>query len=297
MEQPKVTVIVPCYNHEKFVASTVESVVNQTYKNIELIVINDGSTDNSFEVLTNLRKRYEFKLIDQPNKGLMKTLNESLQNLPLGKYVCLLASDDYWPLDKIEIQVAYMERNPDCYLCFGGHTEVDQNSAALQYIQYFPPRTNVLNELLLTNYISAPTVMLRESVFSHVGYYDLNYRLEDWYMWLKVASKFPHLGFLDRNLAYYRIHSDNYHKNNLAVKSESLKILNDYSLLPVYQKAVSIVQLKYIVKSFLISCRSGMHALKEEFHFSVLINLLRCFINQEGPFRKKKKYIRIFDKN
>ena len=82
---PLVSVVVPCYNHEKYVKETIESIVNQTYKNIELIVIDDGSKDNSVKVIQELADKYGFTFIHRPNKGLSATLNEGIR-LSKGKY-------------------------------------------------------------------------------------------------------------------------------------------------------------------------------------------------------------------
>ena len=105
---PLVSVIVPCYNHEKYVEETIESIVNQTYENIELIVIDDGSKDASPQIIEELSKKYNFKFIHRSNKGLSATLNEGIR-LSQGKYISVCASDDKLKLDKIEKQVKFME--------------------------------------------------------------------------------------------------------------------------------------------------------------------------------------------
>lgn len=119
-DSPLVSIVVPCYNHANYVRETIESIVNQTYKNIELVVIDDGSTDNSVEIIQKLAKNYNFTFIYRPNKGLSATLNEGM-NLSKGKYfcACACASDDLYIIDKIEKKVKFMEENPQYGMSYG----------------------------------------------------------------------------------------------------------------------------------------------------------------------------------
>ena len=100
-EKPLVSVVIPCYNHEKFVQDCIQSVIDQTYENIELIIIDDGSKDNSVKVIQELADKYGFTFIHRPNKGLSATLNEGIR-LSKGKYFSAIASDDILFLEKIE---------------------------------------------------------------------------------------------------------------------------------------------------------------------------------------------------
>ena len=100
-----VSVIMPSYNHADYIEKAIRSVFEQTYTKIELIVIDDGSTDNSKEILKELAQRYEFKLIFQQNSGVCKTLNRAIRDFATGDYIALLASDDHWHSRKIELQM------------------------------------------------------------------------------------------------------------------------------------------------------------------------------------------------
>src|SRR5690349_13476521 len=100
LNMPLVSVIVPSYNHEKFITECVESIMQQTYKNFELTVIDDGSRDGSRDILKQLQDKYGFNLVLQENIGLTSTLNKGIQNWGTGKYISFCASDDYWALDK-----------------------------------------------------------------------------------------------------------------------------------------------------------------------------------------------------
>ena len=110
--QPLVSVVIPCYNHENFVQDSIQSVINQTYQNIELIIIDDGSKDGSVEKIQEMIPacqerfvRFEFRY--RPNKGLSATLNEALEWCE-GDFVSFLSSDDYYHKDKIFFQANYL---------------------------------------------------------------------------------------------------------------------------------------------------------------------------------------------
>jgi len=221
---PLVSVIVPCYNHEKYVEQTIESIVNQTYKNIELIVLDDGSKDSSPKILEKLSQKYHFHFEHQQNMGLTATLNKALK-LVQGKYICIIASDDYWPLHKIETQVQFMEQNPQYAMSYGKMISIDTNSVIMDYMDYQNISGNIFETIFISNIISAPTVMMRSDVINKVGGYDESLPIEDLYMWLKIAELHP-IGFIDDYLAFYRLHSDNTcTKTDIMLATEE-KILN-----------------------------------------------------------------------
>lgn len=123
-EGPLVSVILPCYNHENFVAQAIESVINQSYKNIELIVGDDGSTDNSVEVMKRYSSWFTKEFYYDKNTG---SITYSLSQHATGKYIALMHSDDIWEKDKLALQVAYMERHEECGVCFSWCKYVDEN--------------------------------------------------------------------------------------------------------------------------------------------------------------------------
>ena len=109
-KQPLVSIIISCYNHQDYITACIESIVRQTYKNIELIVIDDGSSDNSAQILEQLSQKYSFSFAQQQNMGLTKTLNKALAKAK-GKYIAPIGSDDILMLDKTEKQVDFLENN------------------------------------------------------------------------------------------------------------------------------------------------------------------------------------------
>lgn len=237
---PLVTVAVPCYNHEKFVVQCIESIIAQTYKNIELVVVDDGSVDCSPDVLRNLMQKYNFKLILQKNQGLPKTINIILKQHTNGKYFSLCASDDYWLPDKIEKQVAFMEANRFYPACYGKTFYVDEYSNILQ-------RQDMNNDILKSGYLfddiflfkihQPVNYMYRTSIFNEVGYFNESILAEDYYMNLKISSKYT-IGFLDEYLSFYRV-TDNSNRMDRVTRvfDSHLLTIEEYSNHPLYRKA------------------------------------------------------------
>jgi alpha-1,3-rhamnosyltransferase len=238
--QPLVSIIVPSYNHEKFVMKTIESIVNQTYKNFELFVIDDGSRDNSQSILLELSKKYNFYFEPQSNMGIVKTINK-LSSLVKGKYITNCASDDAWTLDKLEIQVAFMEKNPEIGACFGNSLLINEHDEILPY--YFQRFHNYklyeFRDILGFDHpLRGLTAMYRKSVFDDVGYYNEEFLAEDIYLWLKIANAGYKLVILKNLMGYYRRHGANYSKNNKLLFKERIKLLNQYKGKEGYSKGL-----------------------------------------------------------
>ena len=225
---PLVTVAVPCYNHEKYVEDTIKSIVNQTYKNIELIVIDDGSKDSSGDIIQKLSDEFGFQFTSRENKGLLETLDELLKKAT-GKYFCVCASDDKFFLDKVEKQVTALESNPSYALCFGKMVGIDESSKVIldKYKTKYNESGNIFEKLLLSNFITTPTVMMVKDILIEVEGYDPSFRIEDYPLWLKISKEYKIL-YLDESLVYYRRHEGNMSKNFAFMLEETEKILIDW---------------------------------------------------------------------
>ncbi|BDU23580.1 glycosyltransferase family 2 protein [Flavobacterium sp. GSB-24] len=207
-ELPLVSIIVPAYNHEKYIENCIDSIINQSYKNIEVIIINDGSTDRTLSKLSSYKNFEQVKIINQENKGLCKTLNLGL-SLTKGKYISILASDDYLINDKLEKQVAFLEYNPQYGMCCAKAYEVDDAGKNLGTVGAVVDENELsFQNLLDGNKIAILTALLKSNVFDEVGGFDEGLYMEDWDMWLRVSNKYK-IGFLNEFVAYYRKHETN----------------------------------------------------------------------------------------
>jgi len=228
IDKPLVSVVVPSYNHEDYIEECILAIVNQTYKNIELIVIDDGSTDHSREILERLQQQYGFTLICQENQGVSKTMNRAI-SLSGGKYITGSASDDVMMPDKIEKQVGFMEENPAYDLIFGKVHLIDEKSKIIPgkvIHKPFPdPVKEIPFELLIDNdIIPAPSMMFRKSAWEKCGGYNENTILEDFDLWLKIAYT-GKIVYVNDYFACYRWHGKNVSTAILKMYTETWRLV------------------------------------------------------------------------
>lgn len=242
MLQPLVSVIIPCYNHRAFVKQAISSVIAQDYENIEMIIIDDGSIDNSIEIIESMRDACEvrfsrFKIVHRANKGLASTLNEGLAWCK-GEFLSPLASDDIMLLNKISIQVEYLLKEPLCASVFGGasilkedgSTVVERSSVAKKY---------TFKDIILNKYILfTASQMLRLDMVRKVGGYNPDRILEDWYMNLKLTEHGNTLDSIEDILVGYRRHANNTSNNISLLHEDRIKILEAYKANKYYKAAM-----------------------------------------------------------
>jgi len=262
MNNNLVTVGIALYNHEKYIEKCLESIVSQTYKNIELIVIDDGSADNSYQIAKeyldsqNLNKNY--KIYNRKNKGMCNTLNEIAKQAK-GKYISFVGSDDYWMLNKIEEQVTFLENNPDITLVHSNSIRVDKNDNEIGFQDYSNKKNSgdIFESIVYAKgEINTPSHLYRTKVYEQIGYYyDSKLKFEDTDFWLRL-TKVNKIGFINKNHTYYRWHS-----GNLSGSKNILKFYNE-ELVKIYKKNIEDKDLKkYAVlkmyrKSFLRALRT-----------------------------------------
>ena len=213
--RPLVSIVIPCYNHEKFVQDCIQSVIDQTYENIELIIIDDGSKDHSVERIQKMVlkceerfKNFEFRY--RSNRGLCATLNESL-NFCSGEFFSVLASDDLIVKDKIERQVNFLQNNPRSGGVFG-NVQLIKNNDSISTLAKKNSRFKKFNfdDVINHNFkLLAPTQLLRLELIHRVKGFNENVILEDWYMWLKITELGYSLDSLKDIFAFYRRHDGN----------------------------------------------------------------------------------------
>ncbi len=209
---PLVSIVVPCYNHEKYVKETIESIINQTYKNIELIVIDDGSKDNSVEVVKEMIPvceqrftRFEFRY--RENVGLCKTLNEAL-NWCKGRYISFIASDDTMKSYKTSEQVGYLEENLETIGVFGAVEILYKNGYKEEIIK--PTNSYTFDDIFLHKHnLPSPTSMIRLKNVKEVHGFREDFIIEDWIMWLDLTKNGGKLDYLARVFSSYRRHDGN----------------------------------------------------------------------------------------
>lgn len=207
---PLVTVIIPCYNHAQFVAKAIDSVLAQDYPAVQLIVIDDGSSDNSVEVLKGLAKTLPFELVCQENRGVCRTLNRGVREFARGEWIAGLASDDFWRTDKIRLQIEALGNAPGTRFCFSQAREFADEATA-ERGRVFPRKVRqgeILNRVFLRQHVPAGTMIFARSLFDELGGFDETLREEDWDFVIRSAAASPFCA-VEEPLLYYRAHPGN----------------------------------------------------------------------------------------
>jgi glycosyltransferase involved in cell wall biosynthesis len=211
--QPLVSIGIASYNNSKYIIETLNSVANQTYKNIELIIVDDCSSDNSIFLIEDWLKSFAGKYIFIKNKkniGIPGVMNVFLENLS-GKYFFGFSSDDIMLPHKTKVQVEYLEKHPDIKMVYSRNHVIDDNGNFLfenKNSEVELVKETTLNELLTRNFniINALTVMICTDVFKTVGKYDTKFPNEDFPMWLKIANHFKIHYLYSEVVVKYRQH-------------------------------------------------------------------------------------------
>jgi alpha-1,3-rhamnosyltransferase len=220
MRKPLFTIVIPAYNHENYVTEAIQSVLKQTYQNIELIVIDDGSTDRTPERIAkiNRKKPRLFTFIRQANKGIGKTLNRGLR-LSHGKYFYYLASDDLLPPKTLELIVEQFEKLPPETGFI--HTQVWHQPQEIKPIPKQLPEPiseGLLWKKLLLNQaesVLGPACFFKTAALKKVKGFHEELPLEDFFVLLKLSYNYPSF-YLKQKMVLHRHHQTNnainYHK-------------------------------------------------------------------------------------
>jgi glycosyltransferase involved in cell wall biosynthesis len=206
----KVSVIIPVYNQAKFVARSIKSVLEQTYNDFEVIVVNDGSTDNSHRIIEAFGDQISY--LHQQNKGPSSARNAGI-TASRGKYIAFLDSDDYFMKRNLEIKMSFLESNPRADWIYSDWQYVDDEGSPLKKgslkFKYSKKRLTgeIFEELLQSrNFISPCTVVIKRSVLEDVGHFDpLIPSQEEFDLWLRIALKYPAY-YIDRVLVNVTLH-------------------------------------------------------------------------------------------
>lgn len=240
--KPLVSVLLASYNHSLYVKQAIESIVNQKGVTFELIVIDDGSTDDSPSIIDSLQKKYGFKYIHRQNNGLIKTMNELLE-MAKGKYYCSFASDDIMPEGRLYEQSSFLENHPNKVACFGqiipmtSEGEIGKSIDA-RYLKSCPEIT--FNELFLgQKALHGCSEMFVLEAIKKIGGYDERFFFEDYPLYLKILFEYGSQPVVpDIICCYYREHGANLHLKNNEIYSTILRILHLYESHPLYSKAL-----------------------------------------------------------
>ncbi|MEN5108387.1 glycosyltransferase [Pseudomonas sp. TWI672] len=240
-DTPLVTVIIASYNHARYIEASINSVVNQTYKNIELLVVDDGSKDDSPAVLKRLQAQHGFDLRFQANQGLARTLNDAIARAK-GDLIVPFGSDDIMLPHRIATQVEYMHGKPEVGICSANIETIDHDGKVMgareQRKRNLPFRRLDFDDLWLDRKPGpmAATLMLRREALEKVGGFNADIRLEDVYIELSIARAGYYIDVLGEVLAQYRDHPTNTFKNGRFMVDNVLKTYAHFKDHPQYEQ-------------------------------------------------------------
>lgn len=262
---PKVSVVIPSYNRADYIPATIDSVLKQSFKDWELIFVDDGSTDATENILANYVKQdSRIKYFKQANSERAVARSYGMK-LATGEYICLVDSDDIWYEDKLEKQITVMDASPDLVLCYASVDRIDLSGkptkAARRQFQGFSG--DIYKELLKRNFIPSVTPMFRRQSFTQIGDQVTAFiPYEDWDFWLRLSrlGKFYHIR---EALGAYRLHPGQSVQNVKAEKIEevTIAVLNANAM--NNKEAYSLAYLRlgywYIVSGKLSTARTKLY--------------------------------------
>jgi glycosyltransferase involved in cell wall biosynthesis/uncharacterized coiled-coil protein SlyX len=221
MNTPRLSITIPSYNHAAYIGEAIEGILGQTLTDFELIIVDDGSTDNSWEIISSYAKRdSRIIALRQENQGPSAAVNRALSQVK-GDLVVAHTSDDRSVKNRLEKQVAFLDGHPDCDAVGSFIEEIDskgQTVAIGHYAAWFNVEIDINDpkSWVWQNRLAAPTLMFRRAFFERHGTYnsDLIYT-QDWEMWIRALSMGAKFEILRDRLLQYRGHDDNLtHKNH-----------------------------------------------------------------------------------
>ena len=222
MKNSLVSIITPCFNSEKFIAKTIQSVQNQTYTNWEMIIVDDASTDNTVSIISKFArndKRIKIFKLDK-NSGTGIARNTAL-NSSFGKYIAFLDADDLWKSEKLEKQVHFLQKN-NLPFTFSFYDCINEEGKSLNK-KIEAPKKLTYKQLFFCNYVGNLTGIYDVEYFGKIEISSIRKR-QDWMLWLTILKKIKVAHPIPESLAYYRIRKNsisaskfNLLKHNFAV--------------------------------------------------------------------------------
>lgn len=251
---PTVSVIIPSYNHERYVKQCIQSVLDQTFQDFEMIVTDDGSSDRTVEIIEKFTDPRIKIFKNHTNKGASVAANNCIVN-SYGKYVAMLSSDDIWFPKKLELQVNYLETHQDIPVVFSNVEWIDHNDRLIKgdhpYKQVFNVRNRTRFEWLrhffsVGNSLCHPSSLIRKEKYLEVGLLDPSFAsLPDYDLWVRFCLKYD-IHILDQPLVYFRRISETANASGININNlirnrfENKQILNHYLNIQDVQEFLAI---------------------------------------------------------
>ena len=216
--KPKVSIVIPVYNGSNYLQEAIDSALAQTYANYEIIVVDDGSTDTTRDIIQSYGEKV--RGYHKGNGGVASALNLGIQNMQ-GEYFAWLSHDDLWLPDKIEKQIHFFDLNPDCKICYTDYFVIDSSGNVLKSVDTpWYPRQKAVRNLFKSGYINGSCIMIEKTCFNKVGYFSEHLKYtQDTEMWIRLSRVYE-LGKVPEKLTKQRWHCQQTGHNISGFESE-----------------------------------------------------------------------------
>jgi glycosyltransferase involved in cell wall biosynthesis len=205
-DKPLVSVVIATYNMARYLPLAVRSALDQTYKNIEVLVVDDGSTDDTQDVIGSFLDDHRVRYFTQENKGQAAAKNHGVRESK-GDYVAFLDADDIWALEKIDLQLPLFLRSETVGVVHARVLYIDETGKELRVADNELFRGRVSGPLLIRNFIGFGTSIVKKECFDRLGGFKENIRMGvDYDLWLRFSTQYE-FDYIDRPLLYYRVWS------------------------------------------------------------------------------------------
>jgi glycosyltransferase involved in cell wall biosynthesis len=218
-EAPFISVIIPTFNRLELLKETVASVRNQTFRNFEIIVVNDGSSDGTAEWLGS---QPDLHALNQENSGIAASRNNGAR-VGRGRWLAFLDHDDLWAPEKLAVQAEFVKSNPEVALVAARHVRLGKKFRGSGQGRW--TKGDLFVEEYSRSFIHTSSVMIRRDVFEEIEGFPTCYRFADEFdVWLKIASTYP-LAYVDEPLVFIRLYESNTSHNRVGVRTDTYDIL------------------------------------------------------------------------
>lgn len=228
MLNPKVSIVIPTYNQADFLPKAIQSALNQTYRDWEMIIVDDGSTDNTEEIVKGYKESRIRYIVKKYNFGVSAARNTGIKNSG-GKYIAFLDSDDEWFPEKISCQMKiFQKEDSKCgVVCTGGYI-IKDNKKTISIKSISLSSNSFYRKILLENTVGTSTVLVKKECFEKVGLFDESLKnCEDWDMWIRIAKYYKFI-FIKLPLIKYYIHPGQQSENIFSKVNARKRILFKY---------------------------------------------------------------------
>lgn len=285
---PIISVVIPAYNAEKTIKETINSVLNQTFQDWELIIINDGSSDQTGEIIQKIIDS-KIKLFSYQNAGVSISRNRGIAKAS-GEFIAFLDHDDLWTPDKLELQLQALQEHSNAALAYSWTDHCDESGKVIALGRHITMQGNIYENLLVDNFLdTASNPLIRKSALDEVGQFDPTINSSgEWDLWLRLASRYPFVG-ISKTQVFHRVSSGAMSASIESHKKECLEVIErTFKQAPESIQHLKKASLANIYKYLLCKSLEGIPSREKG---RKALGLLGDYIKNETQLRSQLKFI------